>query len=107
MPATGRLAPPPDPYVTVIVAPAASVRPVTWICWPETPSVPAETAVKPAPAVVRGADQPEGTVIPSEPPLIPPAPAVNVHVIADPIATPRATLVGPAVWEIEPAAFAS
>ena len=80
---------------------------MTWICWPDTPSVPVETAVKPAPAVVRGAVQPDGTVIPSEPPLMPPAPAVNVQVIAEPIATPRATFVGPAVCEIEPAMFAS
>ena len=66
--------------MTVNVAPAARVTPVTVMSWPETETVPVEEVVKPAADPVNdGADQPEGTVTLTAPPDTPPVAAVYVN----------------------------
>src|SRR5260221_375341 len=57
----------------VVVAPPASVTPVTVMTWPATPTVPVVALVKPlALPVVDGALQPAGSVISTAPLFIPP-----------------------------------
>ncbi|SRR6266849_10144467 len=71
--------PPPavEPYVTVMVLPAARVSEDTVIVWLDTVSVPALDVEYPAFApVVEGALQPAGTTRVTEPLLMPPVGAV-------------------------------
>src|SRR5437588_12621549 len=70
--------PPPavEPYVTVIVAPSASVTLETVIVWAAAETVPMLAVVYPAfAAVVDGALQPAGTTRVIEPLCMPPVPA--------------------------------
>src|SRR5919199_6750952 len=58
-----------EPYVIVVVAPAASVSDETVIVWPAAETVPELAVVYPAAVpVVDGALQPLGTAIVTEPP---------------------------------------
>ena len=91
-------APAVEPYVTVNVLPAASVREETVIVWPETVSVPELAVEYPAFApVVDGALQPAGAATVTEPLEMPPAGEVYVKVIVRPVCDAETTLIDAAI----------
>jgi hypothetical protein len=80
--------------VTVSVAPAASVSPLTLIVCPEKESVPALAVVHPAALVEIGAVQPVGTAMSTSPFETPPVAAVYVNATVFPVDDAETLVVG-------------